>query len=287
MTIRGRLINFIGRMWFKRIAGTKGVATVFTEHWLETPWGYKVYAHIHRPTAEGEYPGVVIVPGALSPGTTYDSGTELTAKDIAACGCVVLHYDPSGRGKSNGREDFWGVNHQRELAFVIDTFSRDAGVMADNIGLFSFSIGIAIAVGALARFVTTDVAYLYDWEGPSNRFNITKNNTHKPLLRFPTSDRAFWNEREPRRFIDKITCSYFRYQAMRDHMQGSYKGHAIELVNLAAEGQARWTRVNDNPPDIIYNGDNISEYNWIPFYRSQKSEMLKFLNKVKSDQMYV
>ncbi len=233
---------------------------------LDRSQGRTVYAHIHRPLAAGRYPGVIFVPGGDSTGTDYDGNTEVTADDVAALGFSVLHYDPQGRGKTGGRENFWGPLHQDELAHIVEYFSGFSSVDRDNIGMLSFSIGIAIAAGALARF-SLPIRYLFDWEGPSNRFNITRNDTHKPLKGFPTTNELFWNEREPSRFMNDIACGYFRYQGRKDHMQGAYKGHAIELMNAATRGKAAWTRCNDNPLNTVFDENRTGEYCWVSLGR--------------------
>ena len=230
---------------------------------------------------QGKFPGVIFVPGGGSPGTDYDKGTGVRAKDVASLGFVVLHYDPSGRGKTKGEEDYWGLRHQQELSAVIDYFSRLPIVKDDNIGILSFSIGIVVASGALARFPIPEVKYLFDWEGPSNRFNATKNDTHKPLKGFPTSNDEFWREREAVKFISQIRCGYFRYQAEKDHVQGNYKGHAIELLNNAAKGTALWTRCNDNPVNMIFDEKKVDEYDWVPRDLNHKGRILKYLLEVQ------
>jgi dienelactone hydrolase len=281
-------MNFLRRLFrknkrhvFEDVAGYHLVATTCDETWIERPRGNNIYAHLHRPVEPGRYPGVVFVPGGGSTGTDYDGNTEVTADDVAALGFTVLHYDPSGRGKTGGEENFWGPMHQEELAHVVHSFAKTSSVDADRIGILSFSIGIAIAAGALARF-DLPVRYLFDWEGPSNRFNITKNDTHKPLMGFPTSNDLFWNEREPSRFMSDIPCGYFRYQGEEDHMQGAYKGHAVELINLATRGKAAWTKCNDNPLDVFFDEGKIGDYHWVPWQSNQKSRILNYLLAVQT-----
>jgi pimeloyl-ACP methyl ester carboxylesterase len=103
----------------------------------------------------------VFVPGGGSAGTDYDDDSEIIADDAAALGFTVLHYDPSGRGKTGGVEDYWGRGHQEELAHVVRYFAGHASTDNDHVGIVSFSIGIAISAGALARF-PLPVAYLFD-----------------------------------------------------------------------------------------------------------------------------
>lgn len=166
---------------------------------------------------------------------------------------------------------------------VIKHFVGNPFVETDNIGVFSFSIGITIAAGALAKYSFPFVKYLFDWEGPSNRLNITKNDTFKPFRDYPSSNLKFWRNREAARFIGKIRCGYFRYQAARDHMQGRYKGHSIELLNLATNGKAAWTRLNDNPPNMLFDDYSKSSYKWIPLYDNHKSTILKYFLEAHSE----
>ncbi len=271
--------------------GRPVLRTGYEELWIKNPGGPDIYAHVHRPlsAATASTPGVIIVPGGGSPGTAYDGFTEVTADDIAALGAVVLHYDPSGRGRTAGEEDYWGARHQRELSAVIERFFSIGGVNRENVGILSFSIGITIAAGALCRFPVhgCQIKYLFDWEGPSNRANITKNDTHDPLVDFPMSNDTFWREREAAAFIGGIPCDYFRYQAATDHMQDTYKGHAIELLNKARAGQARSTRCNNNPPNIYYEDNHPENYQWVqpqpPEPNGQKYWILKYLLELQHE----
>lgn len=280
MGLINRIIAWRSSAFIESFTGKPTVDTDYKEIWIKTPSGQGIYAHIHSPVMPGKFPGVVFVPGGGSPGTDYDKGTGVRAKDVASLGFVVLHYDPSGRGKSGGKEDYWGPLHQQELSRVVEYFSKLPEVKEDNVGLMSFSIGIIIASGALSRFPMPKVKYLLDWEGPSNRLNTTKNDTHEPLKGFPTSNDEFWKEREAARFIGDIKCGYFRYQANVDHVQGKYKGHAIELLNNARNGNALWTRCNNNPFDIVFDKNKVGEYNWVPPRLNHKGQLLKYLLEV-------
>ncbi len=277
-----RLVNRMMSPLTESFVGRKPVETTFTQEWIMTNMGPAVYAHIHRPVTSVKHPGVVLVPGGLDPGSAFDKGTEVTADDIASFGFAVLHYDPSGRGQTGGVEDYWGPNNQRELLIVLDHFARHPFVSSNDIGIFSFSIGITISSGALARYSLPFIKYLFDWEGPSNRFIITQNDNLKLLKNFLCSDMKFWREREAARFIGKIKCGYFRYQAERDHVQGLYKGHAIELVNLATRGEAKWTKLNNNPPNMLFDENQPNSYRWIPWYDNHKGRLLKYLLEIQS-----
>lgn len=269
------------RLLLSRLGWRVARGTTCEEVWIEPPRGRRVYCHIHRPTAAGVYPGVVFVPGGISAGTDYDFAGELTADDVAAAGAVVLHYDPSGRGRTGGEEDRWGPAHQEELAHVVRHFAALPGLGAGGVGILSFSLGITIAAGALANH-PLPVRYLFDWEGPSNRQNITLNGTFAPFRDYPVTNDDFWEKREAARFIGRIRCGYFRYQAQRDHMQGGYKGHALELLNLATRGQAAWTRCNDNPPNTLFEGDRADSCRWVPEKLNTSERILDYLRGVQT-----
>ncbi|MCI5156982.1 MAG: hypothetical protein D3906_00820 [Candidatus Electrothrix sp. AUS1_2] len=272
-----RLIHHLGR---------KPLPCTYREVWIPTRKGGQLYAHFHYPVVQGDVPAVVFVPGGPSCGTDYDkSGAEIQPDILAALGFAVVHYDPSGRGKTGGEENFWGTEHQDELVDVLRWVHARPEVRKNSLTILSFSIGITISAGALARHADelSFVSMLFDWEGPSNRFNITKNDTHPPLQSFPTSDNTFWREREACRFIDKITCGYFRYQAQQDHMQGSRKEHALELMNLATQGGAAWTQLNHNPRNILYSVP-VADECWIPSKKTDKVQLLRSFLSVAENQ---
>lgn len=255
-------------------------SSIAEERWLSIDGGKKLYIHIHRPDAEGIFPAVVLVPGAEEAGTSFDGGW-FRAEDITRTGIIAVHFDPQGRGKSDGKEDYWGPVHQEDLHRVIKYVASLPYADKNSIGVLSFSIGIIIAAGALARFrEEIRVKYLMDWEGPSNRHNTTKNDTHQPLKRFPTTDNSFWDVREASRYIGDINCAYLRFQGEIDHVQGAYKGHAVELVNNAVKGGVKWSRCNDNPPNITYDDRLFDSYRWIPKWADHRAIMLRFLSEL-------
>lgn len=236
--------------------------TRWEEHWIPVDGGTRVHAHLHRPVDADAFPGVVMVPGGASKGTDYDRGRFLRADELASLGFLVVHYDPRGRGRTGGREDHWGTVHQDELAQVLRWLGGHDDLSPQGLAVFSISIGITMASGALARHPDPQARLLFDWEGPSSRAITTRQDTHKPLAGFPMSNDAFWREREAVAFIGAITCGYYRFQGAVDHVQGRFKGHALELVNAATRGRAAWTRCNDNPLNLLLEEDKLEQYRW-------------------------
>jgi len=257
--------------------------TTFREVWVESNTRARTYGHIHRPADPGKYPTVILIPGGEGSGSDFGKEGRLSADDIAALGFVAMHYDPQGRGNSGGTEYFWGPGHQDELHRLLKYVMNLPEVNENQLGIISLSIGIVIAGGALARYPDDPkVDFLFDWEGPSNKKNITLNGTHPELMRFPLSDDEFWGTRQATEYIDKIRCGYFRFQGEKDHFQGKFKGHAFELLNRATKGQASWTRCNDNPPDIIYDSRQEKQYQWISFKRkSNRPDAALFIGNHK------
>jgi len=272
-----------------------GKAVEVREAWVEAPNGNRLYVHVHAPgdaSAERQYPGLALVPGGSGPGTVFDDGQ---ASDIARQGFVVIHFDPEGRGRSEGRENYNGSAHQDDLYAVILFLKSLPEVDRDNIGVFTRSFGISIGAGALARYPELGVKYLIDWEGPSNRTQHYQDwnsdgvapDSHIPGVRDGTiksTDDWFWDEREASRFIADVSADYFRIQGEIDHAQGVHKGHAIELLNLATLGKSPWTRCNDNPPNIIYDQMNAAQYEWLPGRADErhKETILAWIKEVSS-----
>lgn len=244
------------------------------EVWIEAPNGNKLYSHIHGPadaSADNKYPGLVLVPGGSGAGTQFDNGQ---ADDIVNLGFVVMHFDPEGRGRSEGEENYNGYVHQDDLYAVIQHLKSLPEVDSGNIGVFTRSYGITMGAGTLARYPELGVKYLVDWEGPSNRTQHYQDwngdgiapDSHIPEVKDGTikiTDDWFWKEREASTFIGNITAGYLRIQGEIDHAQGTHKGHAIELLNSATEGKSPWTGCNDNPPNITYDPDNLTQYKWL------------------------
>ncbi len=273
-----RLHNLLMPMHLIHSMNKKPISAHTEEIWIKPRGKKQIYAHLHAPTGEELLPAVILVPGAISCGTDYDKGGEMQPHTLAALGFIVLHYDPSGRGKTGGTENYWGKQQQDELTDILLWFQNHPRVQKTNIGIVSFSIGITIAAGTMARHreQLSFVRYLYDWEGPSNRFNITKNDTHPPLLQFPTANNDFWNEREACKFIGDIQCGYFRYQGQTDHMQENNKDHALELMHLASTGKAAWTKLNDNPLNKTYTSP-VEDACWVAAENDNKAQILRFL----------
>ncbi|MBC7259769.1 MAG: hypothetical protein H5T65_11025, partial [Chloroflexi bacterium] len=222
-------------------------------YWVTNPASNaRLYVQIVRPqNASGPLPALVLIPG----GTDYGGALLRTGKAqaLADAGFVIVLFDPDGRGRSEGEENLNGHIHQDGLAAVIRFAAALPDVDASRIGLVTYSYGITMGSGALARHPDLPVRFLIDWEGPANRRYTTGDcRGQVGRIRWPScSDDAFWSEREAATFIAQIRVPYQRIQSERDHAQPVVT-HAVEMVNAAVAGGVPWVRLNDNPPNQTY-----------------------------------
>jgi hypothetical protein len=178
-----------------------------------------------------------------------------------------------------------GPIHQGDLKAVIEFVNKLPYVNPENVGVLTRSFGVTIGTGALARYPELKVKYLLDIEGPSGppRDIMGGIERRKPwaIKRFARNrpdiiaedivlhghklgEKDFWKDRQAINFIGKIRCPYQRIQCDIDHVQDRNKRHAIDLINAATNGASPWTRMNDNPPNVIYDYKDASKYHWFP-----------------------
>jgi len=203
-------------------------------YWVINPTsGAQIFVKIYHPPSwqSGNLPTLILVPGGIA------TVSPQKAVHLASLGYTVILFDPEGRGKSEGVEDYNGFIHQDGLAQVIRQAAALPGVDAQRIGLVSYSYGITMASGALARYPDLEVRFLIDWEGPADRYDTTSEcqpNTHIPWP--PCEDELFWAQREALTFISQIRVPYQRLQSEQDHVQGN----------------SPWVRLNELPANQTY-----------------------------------
>jgi pimeloyl-ACP methyl ester carboxylesterase len=133
--------------------------------------------------ATGKLPALVLVPGGV--GDSSDFTARPIAQILADQGYAVVIFDPDGRGKSSGKENLNGHIHQDGLAAVIRFAATLPVVDAARIGLVTYSYGITMGSGALARHPDLPVRFLIDWEGPANRQYTTSRGRRAGYCRMP------------------------------------------------------------------------------------------------------
>lgn len=230
-------------------------------HWVVNPTsGANLFVQIITPEGwNGEaLPALVLIPGGSGDSSHFSEKPQRLQFKLEA-GFALVVFDPDGRGNSEGQEDDNGYTHQDGLAAVIEFAASLPEIDADRMGLVSYSYGITMASGTLARHPDLPIRFLIDWEGPANRNDTggcdEDNLGH--LIGHPCDDEDFWSQREASSFALKLQVSYQRLQSEQDHVQPD-NDHAILMINNATSedhgghGQAHWTRLNDLQINQVY-----------------------------------
>lgn len=197
-------------------------------------------------------PALILVPGGTG---VVETGK---ARALAAEGFLAIIFTPDGRGASDGSEDYNGHIGQDGLAAAIQASLSLPGLDPGRFGLVSYSYGVTLASGALARHPDLPIDFYIDWEGPVDRgYTTTGCGPNRPegIQWQPCSEDAWWAEREAIRFIGEVRVPYQRIQSQKDHVQRG-NTHAIEIVNAAAQAGLPWVRLNEYPPNQTYDAAN-------------------------------
>ncbi|MFZ5821059.1 MAG: alpha/beta hydrolase family protein [Chloroflexota bacterium] len=225
--------------------------------------GAALYVGVFFPDSwdgQSNLPALVLVPGGSgnSGGFLKQTPAGSTVDAVNQAGYVAVVFDPDGRGQSGGTEDYNGFIHQDGLAEVIRLAATLPGVDPARIGLVTYSYGITMGAGALARHPDLPVKFLIDWEGPADRDDTGGCDDaglgHLKQVASCT-DEAFWAQREASAFISQIRVPYQRIQSEKDHVQPD-NAHAILMVNNAVNGEVPWVRLNDETPNQTYDPAN-------------------------------
>lgn len=232
--------------------------------------GARLWAMVFYPgdSLQGKkYPAVIVVPGGLSFGSQYAFTREPSI--FVNEGFVVAYFDPDGRGRSEGTENYGGKVHQDGLNAFIKKVSALEFTDKADIGVVSFSAGVITATGALARYPgDPEVRYFIDVEGPSSKryMKLLRSKELKDTKSGRTikKDEAWWREREAARWAEQLTIPYLRIQSTIDHVHGTEKGHAVEMIRAATNksfgglGRSPWTRVNgpENESNKVWSESN-------------------------------
>ncbi|HTW91237.1 MAG TPA: T9SS type A sorting domain-containing protein [bacterium] len=243
--------------------------------------GCSLYVHIHYPKTAGpsaQVPGVVLVPDVIAAGTTFDSNGM--ADSIASDGFAVLHFDAEGRGRSSGTENYDGSVNQDGLAACAAVLAARPYVDTTNLGIYSRGYGVVMATGMIARHSTPHIKFLMDFEGPSDR-NQMSSDSGGPIP-YPVDSDAFWQQREAGRFIKSVPGAYLRIQTATDHTgRIPDNHHAIALIDSATAtthggaGMSVWTRVNDSVMNLVSHTYSISSPPaWVP-EQEERNELVR------------
>ena len=239
------------------------------EIWLTNESGYRIHAHLHEPADDLPRPGVVLVPGRGLNGAVFCSRPYLlSADELALNGIRAVHFDPVGRGRSWGHDDFCGVEGQDSLRAVLEFVHTLRRVERQHVGIVSFSSGLCLAAPCLAREgQRLGTSFLLDWEGPASRHEILRGGPLPPAARsaVASDSERFWALREPIEWIGKVPCRYVRVQAKNDHSMGvGGQQAALRLLAEATRGTAASTRLWGNPADTAWRPEQVEQLRWAP-----------------------
>ena len=108
-------------------------------------------------------------------------------------GIAALHFDPTGRGKSWGEEDFGGAEHQDLVSGLLNALMEDDRIDSKRCAIIAISLGISMAVGGAIQ-AKRPPAFVLDWEGPSDREIMTSGGTRMaPAMGHAQCD-IYWHQ---------------------------------------------------------------------------------------------
>jgi len=212
---------------------------------------------IRHPGAVGPRPGVVLVPGGRTDGQLF-FGTSGVAERFARAGYVAVHFDPDGRGSSEGVEDDNGRVQQDALAAVLQATIDSPLVSRERIALVACGFGLTMATGVLIRYPDLPVRFLVDWQGLVSRDEILESLGGTVVPTAGIADERWWQERDPLAMLRLVPVGYQRVQTTPTGADaGQAAMHAIRAAThrrFGGEGIAPWTRLNGNPANQVYEG---------------------------------
>jgi dipeptidyl aminopeptidase/acylaminoacyl peptidase len=233
-----------------------GVELIMTEYTVTNPTTKaQLDTAIYAPkdaSSANVYPGIILVPGGIAGKSSFSNPKGPSrisdAETYASKGFIVLIYSPEGREESTGTEQYNGYDSQDGLYEQYRFLKQYQGVDTTTIGIASFSYGVALASGMLARY-QPDIKFFIEWEGPVNREYVTVG-CRKPARAgsavqegITCNDEKYWQQREALRFVPYFSTDYFVImQSEDDHVQPTMQ-HSVDINNLAIQ-YLPWTRVN-------------------------------------------
>jgi hypothetical protein len=170
----------------------------------------------------------------------------------------VVHFDPDGRGKSGGVEDYNGSVHQEGLAAVIAQATADMPVDPGSVVVAGFCFGATMAAGALARHPELPIRLFLDWEGPVNRDDVRAGaGVLGWALPADSATDAWWHGREELAVLDRVEAPYQRVEGIPNHLRLERSG-CLAIVGRAVgrsqrdSSPPRWSRPNGNEANHLW-----------------------------------
>lgn len=207
--------------------------------------GASLAVYVDAPRGSGPWPAIVTVPGGLQ--SAEKTISEGGRRRYANAGVVTVRFDPDGRGRSGGVEDYNGPAQQAGLRAVVAWAVSQSYIVDDKVGVVSYSAGLLLAAPALAGG-KHQARFLLDWEGPPDSTWLLgcRPGGEGTAFQHACTDTAFWATRNAITALPKIGVPYWRVQARTDHHDGTEHGHVIAAL-AAAAGHLPWIRLNSAP----------------------------------------
>lgn len=207
--------------------------------------GAKLAVYVDAPQGKGPWPAIVSVPGGLQ--SAENTISEGGRRRYANAGVVTVRFDPDGRGRSGGVEDYNGAAQQAGLRAVVAWAAAQPNIIDDKVGVVSYSAGLLLAAPALAGGKHM-ARFLLDWEGPPDSTWLLecRPGGSGQAFKHSCTDAAFWATRNALTALPKIGVPYWRVQASVDHHGGTNMGH-VRAALAAAAGYLPWVRLNNAP----------------------------------------
>lgn len=195
-------------------------------------------------------PTLLLVPGGYASGEAYFGITAISAR-YAGFGYTVVDFDPDGRGRSGGSEDWNGPLQQEGLASIIAESLRLPSVDPERLAVVAFSLGSTLAIGALSRHHELKVRLLVDWEGPLWKQQMM---AVAPPGELPpqASSEAWWFQREAGNLITQLRAPYLRVQCQPGHGSKNTDDGSEAINRLRDSGGSPWARLNGDRPNRSY-----------------------------------
>jgi hypothetical protein len=229
--------------------------------------GAELMSYLILPEGADQAPVVILIPGGVGSGSTDFLNDIEMVNFFLENEIAVAFFDPDGRGMSTGKEDTNGHTAQDGLYAVTESLIDSGLVDSEEMGIISYSFGVTLASGMLARYADTQpYEWFIDWEGPTSREFTTvgcdPDSPDSPSdagLSRKCKDDEHWEEREAATYLSDILVPYWRIQGERDHVQPD-NGHAIEAINAATNGLSPWTKINNEDPNQTFSMEDEPEY---------------------------
>ncbi|MEC7985564.1 MAG: hypothetical protein VX278_10410 [Myxococcota bacterium] len=205
--------------------------------------GYKLRTTLYlHPTSRSF---LLLCPDRLESGQTFqDGGYPIDCTDVFGSGHSFIFFAPAGRGGSWGLEDYGGLEHQDNVACMLNYIHAEYA--PSQVLILSMGLGLSMALGGIAQ-AQKPPAVLIDIEGPSDR-EFIKPQLQKTVLK---KDHIFWRVREPIELLCDLPYRYIRIQCRKDHCFQFDHRHTHRMLRALQKYPKIQFQLNNHPIGTI------------------------------------